>query len=110
MPGADRFDRARPVRFQRSGSGASADGGAAGASGCKLLTKPVTLTVSATGHAPSTWIGVDGSNVTIALRAISAPALPRATVTGTIAGWDTMPAPAADHNRLASSARRATRT
>jgi len=91
------------ARFDSSGSssGASADGGAAGASSCKLLTMPATLTVSATGHAPSTWIGVDGSNVTIALRAISAPALPRATVTGTIAGWDTMPAPAADHNRLA---------
>ena len=90
------------ARFDSSASGSSgtADGGA-GASGCKLLTKAVTLTVSATGHAPSTWIGVDGSNVTIALRAISAPALPRATVTGTIAGWDAMPAPAANHNRLA---------
>jgi hypothetical protein len=43
---------------------------------------------------------VDGGNVTIALRAIS-PTIPRATVTGTIAGWDTMPAPATDHNRLA---------
>jgi len=57
--------------------------------------------VSATGHAPSTWIGVDGANVTIALRAISAPALGRATATGTIAGWDTLPPPAAQHNRLA---------
>ena len=83
-----------------SGSGGTADGGA-GAAGCTLLTKPVTLTVSAMGHAPSTWIGVDGSNVTMALRAISAPALPRATVSGTIAGWDAMAAPAADHNRLA---------
>ena len=89
------------ARFDSSGAAATADGGASGGAGCKLLTKPVTLTVSASGHAPSTWIGVDGSNVTIALRAISAPALGRATVMGTIAGWDDMPAPAANHNRLA---------
>ncbi len=85
------------ARFQSSGG--TPDGG--GASGCKLLTKPVTLTVSATGHAPTTWIGCDASNVTIALRAISAPALGRATVTGTIGGWDTLPAPALNHQRLA---------
>jgi len=80
-------------------TGGDADGGTGGA-GCKLLTKPATITVSASGHAPSTWIGVDGGNVTVALRAIS-PNIPRATVTGTIAGWDAMPDPAADHNRLA---------
>jgi hypothetical protein len=80
-------------------TGGDPDGGTGGA-GCKLLNKPATITVSASGHAPSTWIGVDGGNVTIALRAIS-PTIPRATVTGTIAGWDTMPAPATDHNRLA---------
>jgi hypothetical protein len=68
---------------------------------CKLLTKPVTMTISASGHAPSTWIGCDGSNVTVALRAISAPPLGRATVTGTIAGWDTLPPPAANHQTLA---------
>jgi hypothetical protein len=85
------------ARFQSSGG--TPDGGGAG--GCKLLTKPVTLTVSATGHAPTTWIGCDGSNVTIALRAISTPALGRATVTGTIGGWDTLPAPALNHQRLA---------
>jgi hypothetical protein len=68
---------------------------------CKLLSKPVTLTVSASGHAPSTWIGANGSNLTIALRAISTPALGRATVTGTIDGWDTLPPPAANHQTLA---------
>jgi hypothetical protein len=90
------------ARFDSSaGTAGTSDGGASGGAGCGLLTKAVTLTVSASGHAPSTWIGVDGSNVTIALRAISAPALGRATVMGTIAGWDDMPAPAPDHNRLA---------
>jgi len=81
-------------------SGAAVDGGAS-AGACKLLTKPATLTVSATGHAPSTWIGVNGGNVTIALRAISSPNLGRATVSGTVAGWDALPDPAANHNRLA---------
>ena len=89
------------ARFDSSAATATADGGASGGAGCGLLTKAVTLTVSASGHAPSTWIGVDGSNATIALRAISSPALGRATVMGTIAGWDDMPAPAANHNRLA---------
>src|SRR3954470_14117658 len=90
------------ARFDSSGSGSggTADGGAV-AAGCKLLTKPVTLTVSATGHAPSTWIGVDGSNLTIALRAISAPPLARATVRGTIGGWETLPPPATNHQTLA---------
>ena len=85
------------ARFQSSGG--TPDGG--GAAGCKLLTKPVTLTVSATGHAPTTWIGCDGSNVTIALRAISTPPLGHATVTGTIGGWDTLPPPALNHQTLA---------
>jgi hypothetical protein len=83
-----------------SSSGGEVDGGGGGA-GCKLLTKPVTLTVSASGHAPSTWIGADGGNLTIALRAISAPGLSRATVQGTIAGWEALPAPAANHQTLA---------
>jgi hypothetical protein len=85
------------ARFQSSGG--TPDAG--GAAGCKLLTKAVTLTVSATGHAPTTWIGCDGSNVTIALRAISTPALGHATVTGTIDGWDTLPPPALNHQTLA---------
>jgi hypothetical protein len=83
-----------------SSRGQSPDGGTGGA-GCKLLTGPVTLTVSASGHAPATWIGVNGGNLTIQLRAISAPPIGRATVMGTIAGWDTMPPPALNHNRLA---------
>src|SRR5262245_53263920 len=83
-----------------SSSGQSPDGGTGGA-GCKLLTGPVTVTVSASGHAPATWIGVNGANLTIQLRAISAPPIPRAIVMGTIAGWDAMPPPALNHNRLA---------
>jgi len=88
------------ARFQSADTAADADGGSSAAH-CTLLTKPVTLTVSATGHAPSTWIGVDGSNLTIELRAISAPLLGRATVMGTIAGWESLPAPATNHQTLA---------
>ena len=83
-----------------SSAGQSPDGGTGGA-GCKLLNGPVTLTVSASGHAPATWIGVNGGNLTVQLRAISSPPIARATVMGTIAGWDAMPAPAVNHNRLA---------
>lgn len=43
-----------------------------------------SITASAAGHAPSTWIGVDGSNVTIAIRAMTTPPVDTAVVTGTI--------------------------
>jgi hypothetical protein len=68
---------------------------------CPSLVGPVNVTVSATGYAPSTWIGVNGRNLTVNVRSISAPAFGRATVYGTIAGWDALPAPAANHQTLA---------
>ena len=42
------------ARFDSRAASANADGGATSGAGCKLLDKPATLTVSATGHAPST--------------------------------------------------------
>ena len=51
-----------------------------------------TVTATATGHVPATWIGVAGANVTVPLTPTAAPAI--ATVSGTISGWDSLPAPA----------------
>jgi hypothetical protein len=67
---------------------------------CPMLTGKQSITASASGYAPSTWIGVDAGNVTIAIRAMTAAAVDSAVVTGTITGWDTLPAPAAGHQTL----------
>ncbi len=71
------------------------------AKSCPMLKGPVTLTASATGYAASTWIGANGVNLTVPLRAKTRPAPASASVSGTIAGWDALPAPAANHQRLA---------
>ena len=42
---------------------------------CPALKGPVMLTVSATGYAPATWIGVNGTNITLPLRAMNPPAV-----------------------------------
>jgi hypothetical protein len=67
---------------------------------CPMLKGPVTLTAAAAGYAPSTAIGVDGANVTMTLQAKTRPAPPQATVSGTIAGWDDLPAPASGHTLI----------
>jgi hypothetical protein len=64
---------------------------------CPALKGPVTLDASASGYAPSTAIGVNGANVTMTLQATTRPAPPQATVSGTIAGWDNLPAPSTGH-------------
>jgi hypothetical protein len=68
---------------------------------CTLLHGKQTITASAASYAPATWIGADAANVTMAIRATKAPAIDSAIVTGSIAGWDTLPAPAAGHQTLA---------
>jgi hypothetical protein len=64
------------------------------------LTGPQTITASAAGRTAVTWVGVAGANVTIPL-----PARPQgvgtALVTGTIAGWDSLPSPSFGHYNLA---------
>jgi hypothetical protein len=70
-------------------------------SNCPSLKGPVTLTASASGYAPSTWVGVNGVNLTMQVRGTPRPTPDTAMVTGTIAGWDTMPAPATNHQTLA---------
>jgi len=68
---------------------------------CASLHGKQTLTASATGYAPTTWIGVNGTNVTMTVRATTRPTVPSAQVSGTIAGWDSLPAPAQGHSTLA---------
>jgi hypothetical protein len=68
---------------------------------CMLLNGKQSITASAADYAPSTWIGVDAANVTMAIRAKKTAPLDSAVVTGSIAGWDTLPAPAAGHQTLA---------
>lgn len=69
-----------------------------------------SITASAAAYAPSTWIGVDGANVTIAIRATALPVVETAVITGTIAGWDALAAPAAGHQTLALVGASASRT
>jgi hypothetical protein len=69
--------------------------------GCPGLKGPVTVTVSVTGYATTTWIGVNGTNLTIPVRDMSPPAVATATVSGTISGWGTLPVPPLHHQTLA---------
>jgi hypothetical protein len=67
---------------------------------CAGLRGAVTLTASATGYAPSTWIGANGANMTINLQATTRPMPDTATVSGTIAGWESLPVPASGHTTI----------
>ncbi len=67
---------------------------------CTILAGKQSVTSSAAGYTPTTWIGVDAANVTMTIRATATPAIDSAVVTGTITGWDTLPAPALNHNTL----------
>ena len=55
----------------------------------------------ATGYAPATVIGFDAANLTGTLRPTVRADVPTATVSGTIAGWDTLAAPVLGHQTLA---------
>ena len=68
---------------------------------CPGLAGAVTVTITASGYAPVTWVGVNGVNLTIPIRNSSPPAVPTATVSGTIAGWSSLPTPGANHQTLA---------
>jgi len=56
------------------------------------LSGAQTITVTAGGYATATWIGANGTNVTVPLSR-SPSATPQAHVEGTIAGWDSLSAP-----------------
>ncbi|HET6146805.1 MAG TPA: carboxypeptidase-like regulatory domain-containing protein [Polyangia bacterium] len=76
---------------------------------CPALEGKQTLTATATGYVPATVIGVNATNVTTTLSAVNRPPIDTATVTGTIAGWDALPAPATGHQTLAIIASSQTR-
>jgi hypothetical protein len=68
---------------------------------CPPLQGPQTVTVSAGGYAPVTWIGAAGVNLTIGIRNMNPPPVDSATVSGTIAGFTNLPVPPAGHQTLA---------
>ena len=67
---------------------------------CPTLHGAVTVTASAANYAPSTWIGANGANMTINIQQMVRPAPDTATVSGTIAGWESLPAPATGHTTI----------
>jgi hypothetical protein len=69
---------------------------AAGVSG------PQTITVIASGHVATTWVGVNGANVTIpvGLPERDPDDVASGTITGTIEGFEDLPVPA-EHARIA---------
>ena len=71
------------------------------ADNCPGLKGPVTVTIQASGYAPVTWIGINGTNLTIPIKSSNPPAVDTATVRGTIAGWASLPVPPTHHQTLA---------
>ncbi len=66
------------------------------------LSGPQTISAVASGHAAATWIGANGANVTLPLQPKPLPSVPTATVSGSIDGWSSLPAPSDfDHYTLA---------
>ena len=68
---------------------------------CAGLRGAVTTTASATGYAPSTWIGANGANMTINVQATTRPMPDTAAISGTIAGWESLPVPPTNHTTIA---------
>jgi hypothetical protein len=64
------------------------------------LSGPQSIAARASGYASAAWLGVARSEVTLPLRPLTTSA-DKVSVTATIAGWDTMPAPAAGKIRVA---------
>ena len=68
---------------------------------CAGLKGPQSVTASAGAYAPATWIGVNGANLTLSLRASARSTVETATAQGTIDKWSTLPEPAMNHSTLA---------
>lgn len=65
------------------------------------LSGPQVITVVASGHVATTWVGVDGANVTIPLGLpMRDTAVQSGTITGSIEGFEDLTVPA-DHARIA---------
>jgi hypothetical protein len=61
------------------------------------LDGAVTVTARNSGYRISTWMGAEGAVVTIPLASEQEPDVPTASASGTIAGWDALPAPPMNH-------------
>ncbi len=59
-----------------------------------------TISVQASGFAAATWVGANGANVTIPLDPPT-ESIATASASGTIDGWDSLPAPDLGHYNLA---------
>lgn len=60
------------------------------------------VAVKAAGYAASLWVGVDAANLTIPLAPSQQPAdPPKATVAGSVVGWDSVPVPGSGHATVA---------
>ncbi len=54
------------------------------------LSGPQTIAAKADGYRSTAWVGADGANVTLPLDPTGAVTTPQATLSGSIAGWDTV--------------------
>lgn len=62
------------------------------------LSGPTTVTVVADDYVVATWFGANGANITVPLTpVVETEDIPKATVRGSIVGWENMDAPAANH-------------
>ncbi|HUH02893.1 MAG TPA: hypothetical protein VML75_12935 [Kofleriaceae bacterium] len=76
----------------------STDGAGLAAFDDGSLAGPTTVTVKADGYIVATWFGANGANVTVPMTpVVESSDVPRATVRGSIVGWENMDAPAANH-------------
>ena len=57
------------------------------------LIGPQMVTVTADGYAAATWVGINAANITVPLARNPRAPVATATVSGTIAGWDSLPTP-----------------
>lgn len=65
------------------------------------LVGPQTVVVTRAGYRAAMWVGVSGTNVTIALKPAPMPTIPRANIAGTITGFGLMTLPV-NHYKLAA--------
>lgn len=65
------------------------------------VSGPQTVAVLATDFRPVAWVGVGGANVTIPMTALELAAIPQATLSGSIPGWDTVQPLAQGHAKAA---------
>jgi len=51
-----------------------------------------TITITAADHVATTWLGVNGANVTIPMGPVKPPTVETANIEGSFTGWDALPA------------------